>query len=166
MAPYSHDGEAKLVASYVVINFFAISVVALRFYAIYLPVAQKWDKTIINGYCGDEATAELAAAAFNVALDIVIVALPLPVVWHLQLRTHKKVAVTTTFGLGLGISAINLARVHKVITCSLVDFTFCTLDSAILTVAEMGVGITVACVPSLAPLIRRPNKASPGSSKK
>jgi hypothetical protein len=70
--------------------------------ALCQPVALNWDKSITNGHCGDEGTAELAAAAFNVALDVVIVALPLPVVWKLRLPTHKKVGISITFGLGLG----------------------------------------------------------------
>lgn len=37
-------------------------------------------------------------------------------------------------------------------TCSLEDFTYCTRDSAILTVAEMAVGIIVACVPTFGPI--------------
>ncbi|GAP91121.1 putative integral membrane protein [Rosellinia necatrix] len=139
----------------VVCAFFVGSIITTL--TICRPIALNWDKTITNGTCGDIGVAELVAAAFNTVLDVVIVALPLPVIWRLQLPTHKKVAITVTFGLGLGISAINLVRVYKVISCNLTDFTYCTLDSAILTVAEMGVGITVACVPSLAPLIRRPS---------
>jgi len=38
------------------------------------------------------------------------------------------------------------------VTCSLQDFTYCTRDSAILTVAEMAVGIIVACVPTFGPI--------------
>lgn len=77
------------------------------------------------------------------------------------------------------IAAINLARIIQVLRCSLSDFTYCTADSAILTVAEMAVGIIVACVPMLGPVIfperrRRfdkryvyqPNKTSYGSSQK
>ncbi|KAI0491094.1 hypothetical protein F4859DRAFT_520658 [Xylaria cf. heliscus] len=148
----------------VVCSFFVGNIVIAL--TICQPVALNWDPTI-NGHCGNGSTAQLAVAAFNVALDIIIIALPLPAVWHLQLRTHKKVAITITFGLEIGISVINIARVVKVITCSPSDFnTFCSVDNAILTAAEIGVGTTVACVPALGPLIRRPKKAVPGSSKK
>ncbi|KAI2622481.1 hypothetical protein GGR54DRAFT_598680 [Hypoxylon sp. NC1633] len=66
------------------------------------PIAFGWNKTISGGYCGDIGQAELAGAAFNMVLDIIIVLLPLPVVWNLQLSTDKKVGITVTFGLGLG----------------------------------------------------------------
>lgn len=40
--------------------------------------------------------------------------------------------------------------------CSLAeDFTYCTSDSAILTVAEMAVGVMVACVPKMGHLFHR-----------
>lgn len=51
------------------------------------------------------------------------------------------------------ISAINLARIIQVLRCSLNDFAYCTADAAILTVAEMAVGIIVSCVPMLGPVI-------------
>lgn len=40
----------------------------------------------------------------------------------------------------------------KVLDCDLADFTYCTRDSAILTVAEMAVGVVVACIPTLGPI--------------
>ncbi|KAJ5291527.1 integral membrane protein [Penicillium angulare] len=110
------------------------------------PIASNWNKSIPS-QCGDEMTAELAAAAFNMALDVGIVFLPLPVIWGLQMDIQKKAAVMATFGLSLGIAAINLARIIQVLRCSLADFTYCTANSAILTVAEMAVGIMVASVP-------------------
>ncbi|OOQ82161.1 hypothetical protein PEBR_41864 [Penicillium brasilianum] len=116
------------------------------------PIVSNWDLNI-QGKCGDEGTAELAAAAFNMALDIGIVVLPVPVIWGLHMSKQKRAAVIATFGLSLGIAAINLARIIQVLRCSLLDFTYCTADSAILTVAEMAVGIIVACVPMLGPVI-------------
>ncbi|KAJ5176254.1 uncharacterized protein N7482_002131 [Penicillium canariense] len=116
------------------------------------PIASNWDKSI-HGKCGDEATAMLAAAAFNMALDIGIVVLPLPVIWGLHMSTQKKAAVMATFTLSLMIAAINLARIVQVKRCPLLDFTYCTADSSILTVAEMAVGIIVACVPMLGPVV-------------
>ena len=36
-------------------------------------------------------------AAYNVATDLAILILPMPLVWNLQMRTPKKVAVTYVF---------------------------------------------------------------------
>jgi hypothetical protein len=50
------------------------------------------------------------------------------------------------------IAGINVGRIIKVLDCDLSDFTYCTRDSAILTVAEMAVGVIVACIPTLGPI--------------
>jgi len=64
------------------------------------PIALQWDKTL-NGTCGNIGTAELAVAAINMVLDVVIVCLPLPVIWKLQMPVQKKIGVTAVFALGL-----------------------------------------------------------------
>lgn len=64
------------------------------------PINFSWNKTI-PGTCGDLAKAEMAAAAINMVLDVVIVLLPLPVVWGLQMSKQKKIGITATFALGL-----------------------------------------------------------------
>lgn len=86
----------------------AMSIVCLFFVgsitttlAICRPIASNWDENV-KGKCGDEGTAELAAAAFNMALDIGIVILPVPVIWGLHMSKQKKAAVIATFALSLG----------------------------------------------------------------
>lgn len=64
------------------------------------PVAFNWDLTL-DGSCGDEGVAQLAAAAINMVIDVGIVALPLPIVWGLHMRTSQKIGIVVTFGLGL-----------------------------------------------------------------
>jgi hypothetical protein len=41
------------------------------------------------------------SAAFNMALDIWVVCLPLPIIWELNMARKKKFAVSATFALGL-----------------------------------------------------------------
>ncbi|KAJ5324307.1 integral membrane protein [Penicillium atrosanguineum] len=129
--------------------FIATIAVILR---LCVPISWNWEKSI-HGSCGSERAAELAAAGFNLALDVIIVLLPFPVIWGLHMSVQKKAAVMATFALSVCISAINLARIIHVLECNLMDYTFCTANKAILTVAEMAVGITVACVPMLGPVI-------------
>ena len=64
------------------------------------PIRYNWDKTI-QGHCGSLGDAEIAAAAINMILDVIIVLLPLPIVWRLHMPTLKKIGVSVTFALGL-----------------------------------------------------------------
>ena len=64
------------------------------------PVAYNWDKTI-DGYCKDPLLAYLLAAISNLLIDVVIVCLPLPLLWRLQMQLSKKIAITGMFSLGI-----------------------------------------------------------------
>lgn len=75
------------------------------------PIVSNWDRNI-KGKCGDEGTAELAAAAFNMALDVGIVVLPVPVIWGLHMSKQKKAAVVATFALSLGLVVPDFAYAY------------------------------------------------------
>ena len=84
-----------------------LAIVSLNFVAtltgqlrICTPIEINWDKAI-DGSCGDISAFLLSTAVINAVLDLLIVLLPLPVVWKLQMATQKKAAITATFGLGL-----------------------------------------------------------------
>lgn len=64
------------------------------------PIQATWNKTI-EGTCGDIGTAEMAAAALNLSLDVIIVLLPAPLIWSLKMDIQRKVGLTGTFALGL-----------------------------------------------------------------
>lgn len=64
------------------------------------PIQKNWDPAL-PGVCENVGLEELTAAAINMVLDILIVALPLPIIWRLQMSLEKKLAVTVTFALGL-----------------------------------------------------------------
>ena len=64
------------------------------------PLAYNWDKHEINGHCGDVPAYYLSTAIVNLLIDVPIVALPLPLLWSLQMKTSKKIALTGIFSLG------------------------------------------------------------------
>lgn len=65
------------------------------------PIPYLWDKTIPNGTCLDLTAAYLSVSGINLILDITVVALPMPIIWTLQMPTSKKVAVSAIFGMGV-----------------------------------------------------------------
>ena len=64
------------------------------------PIAFNWDKSI-DGTCTDPSLAYLMAAITNLLIDAIIVLLPIPVLWTLQMPLFQKVAITGMFSLGL-----------------------------------------------------------------
>lgn len=65
------------------------------------PFAYNWDKLIIGGHCGNPSAYYLSTAIVNLLIDVAIVALPLPILWGLQMKTSRKIALTAMFSLGV-----------------------------------------------------------------
>ena len=65
------------------------------------PISYRWDFSIRGGSCGDRKSLDLYIASFNLILDAILVVLPMPMLWGLQMATHRKVALSGIFGLGI-----------------------------------------------------------------
>ena len=64
------------------------------------PVAFFWDKTIKGGTCIDENNLAYGITATNIVTDIVVLILPIPWMWGLQMPAAKKMAIVGMFLLG------------------------------------------------------------------
>ncbi|KAL2138798.1 hypothetical protein VTI28DRAFT_6204 [Corynascus sepedonium] len=69
------------------------------FIFICVPVEKLWYPDL-PGHCIDQVGTWIANAASTILTDVVILALPIPQVWKLQLRRPEKVGVTIAFCLG------------------------------------------------------------------
>lgn len=63
------------------------------------PLAANWDAGI--GHCGNQKSLDLYIGVFNLLMDICVVILPMPVLWHLQMSQSKKVVLSGMFGMGI-----------------------------------------------------------------
>ena len=70
-------------------------------FALCTPFAYNWDKLIVGGHCGNISAYYLSTAIVNFLLDVAIVTLPLPILWGLQMKTSRKIALTAIFSLGV-----------------------------------------------------------------
>lgn len=61
------------------------------------PIAFWWDKTIAGGVCFDVQAFFHAQAIPGFVLDLVIMAMPLETIWHLNLPTYKRLALVGVF---------------------------------------------------------------------
>ena len=64
------------------------------------PLASLWNR-FISGSCGDQMSFDLYIGVFNFLLDVTTVALPMPVLWGLQMRTKRKLTVAGMFSMGV-----------------------------------------------------------------
>jgi hypothetical protein len=63
------------------------------------PLAASWNPTL--GQCKPIKRQEYASVSINMALDLMVVALPLPTIWALQMPLSKKMGVSFVFSLDL-----------------------------------------------------------------
>lgn len=65
-----------------------------------VPLSKDWDPSL-PGYCLDETYIRIFNSASTIFTDIIILCLPAPQIWRLQLRKSEKVGLTCLFALGL-----------------------------------------------------------------
>ncbi len=64
------------------------------------PFAFNWNPSIEGGRCDNRPAAYLAAGIINLLTDLMVLCLPVPMVWNLQLPRRRKIALSTVFGAG------------------------------------------------------------------
>jgi hypothetical protein len=139
------------------------------------PIPMYWLGPVEGGSCLDQAAALIADSVISVVSDIIILILPLPLTWSLQMSRNRKLRVMGLLGAGglaTGFSLYRLVLVLKdgnstdmslmfvrVILSGYVMFTPVPLHSIPIPVpfmnltnnrnAEGGVGLICACLPIL-----------------
>ncbi|PVI01007.1 hypothetical protein DM02DRAFT_654907 [Periconia macrospinosa] len=119
------------------------------------PVAFNWDRTIPGGQCGDYHAFWLASSILGAIFDLILIVLPLPVFWKLQLSLRRKIALTVLFGLGFFILAITIVRVIYNEKVDFEDLTYTAPPLVVFTVLESTLGIVAGCIPIMSPSISR-----------
>jgi hypothetical protein len=59
-----------------------------------------WDLNLLS-YCNHLATPGLVQAGMNIAVDVAIIILPLPVIYKLHMPLEKKIGLAVVFATGL-----------------------------------------------------------------
>ncbi|GKZ52261.1 hypothetical protein AnigIFM49718_000136 [Aspergillus niger] len=111
------------------------------------PVAKQWDASL-PGTCIDTVASYYALAGTSLGFDLVIIALPLPVLWSLQLRQAQKIALMALFALGFFITIIQIIRIFTIKHLK----TYTDSQPIVLwSQVEISLGVIIACVPTYGP---------------
>ena len=160
---------------------FIVSAYGIAFLCVFLtncrPISYPWNP-MHGGSCRDLSLEETASVSVNMVIDTSIVILPMPPLWGLQMPFRKKFAISGLFGLGLLLvchgkdhpsfsglkTLINVNRVVALMgwrvqisvqSNTQTDFVYGLNKIAIVTLLEVWLGITVACLPTITPLFSR-----------
>lgn len=87
--------------AYAIGTFVILWVICITFLFIFIcvPVQKLWYPSL-PGHCISQVGTWISNATSTIATDLIILFLPLPQVWKLQLRLSEKIALTVAFGLG------------------------------------------------------------------
>ncbi|KAI1135143.1 hypothetical protein F5Y05DRAFT_395763 [Hypoxylon sp. FL0543] len=129
----------------------------IAFFAVYMtncrPIDQLWHPANW-GSCREMSISDFATLGTNIALDIAIIILPMPVLWNLHLPLRNKISISIMFSIGfvtIGVMSWRITVAAK--TRSSSDYTYTFPLTAVLSFCELWLGIIVACIPTLAPLL-------------
>ncbi|CAG8150323.1 unnamed protein product [Penicillium salamii] len=175
LASYHRIGGFVALYRTIIVIAIALCVVTQLIYTFIIclacqPIARQWDMSV-KGKCIDTVSFYYAIAGTNLAFDIAIFVLPMPVLWKLQLRQKEKIVLTGLFALGFFVTIIQIARIfqvknlkvvtdsEKLIIWSVIEvslgvchFHFTRLDQ-ILTF-KTSIQAIITCIPTFGPLFK------------
>ena len=136
------------------------------------PIHVAW--THVGGHCMDMKASLAALAVINTVHNLLILILPIPLIWQLQISMNKRIGICFIFALGCGDIASGIARIIMLtgvdITpgdtgsslagpaagssgSSSLDFTWNLADVTMVTLTEPCIGILCACLPVMHTLL-------------
>ncbi|KAF7952622.1 uncharacterized protein EAE97_002119 [Botrytis byssoidea] len=116
------------------------------------PLGYNWNLQPTAGHCGNTISAYTAVGIVDIITDMMILLLPQPIIWRLQMPTANKIALAALMCFGLFTVAMSVARVVTILNTDFSDFTY-NLYNYIWPVIEFGVAIFVCCGPLLRPIL-------------
>ncbi|KAM0250028.1 hypothetical protein ACHAQJ_008797 [Trichoderma viride] len=116
------------------------------------PVTKAFDKAL-PGTCIDLAKFWYANAGFSIATDVIILLLPMPLVYQLEVPRAQKVALMAVFAIGIFVVITSCLRVTTLdIFATSPDNTY-DIANVMWTIIEPNVAIICACLPTLRQLV-------------
>ncbi|OAG07589.1 uncharacterized protein CC84DRAFT_1089996, partial [Paraphaeosphaeria sporulosa] len=108
-----------------------------------------WTKENTPSYCINQKAFYYAAAGCNIALDILIVLIPIPELLKLKLSRRKKIFLVAIFSVGAVTVVISCIRLGALATYETeVNPMYNNVLSGVWSVLEINVGIICICMPS------------------
>ncbi|KAH8892476.1 hypothetical protein GQ53DRAFT_604126, partial [Thozetella sp. PMI_491] len=116
------------------------------------PIEGFWNKDI-EARCIPQIPQWYINAAGNIATDLFIFALPIPVLWKLKLPLSQRLSLVGVFGIGFFTCTISVIRISFLSLGD--DTTYENVGPAIWSIAELSCGIIGSCLPTLRPVVVR-----------
>lgn len=116
--------------------------------ALCTPRKKIWNPLMTSGRCFNTDAAFQATGIFNVISDFVILGLPMPSLWKLQMPRRKKILMMAVFATGFLACVTSILRTYytwKIVRSP--DITYNMIIMGLWAYAEITIGIIVSCLP-------------------
>ncbi|KAL9595034.1 MAG: hypothetical protein Q9219_006684 [cf. Caloplaca sp. 3 TL-2023] len=143
----------RLKIVFITVGLFAIGQwIAFNFVTIFqcVPIAAQWEPRP-DAYCVNYSAASFIAGFLNVITDVIILASPMPAVWHLKVSKARKRLITVTFLLG---GCLPPAQDRLVLTGTL-RITDNNVPTTQVSGLEISIGTLAGCLPVYRPLYNK-----------
>ncbi|TGJ81300.1 hypothetical protein E0Z10_g7465 [Xylaria hypoxylon] len=139
----------------VVLAFIALYCIAVIIATVFqcIPVAAAFDKTITDKTCIRNGYFWFANAGVSIATDVIILGIPMPLVYSLQIPRVQKIALIFVFTLGAFVVITSCLRATTLNLQAKSRDPLYDVASTMWTTIEMSVAIICACLPQIRPLI-------------
>ncbi|PWY89258.1 hypothetical protein BO70DRAFT_418419 [Aspergillus heteromorphus CBS 117.55] len=118
------------------------------------PLKAYWD-TSVDGQCLDGYELIVANQVFNIIMDFVILALPIPLIWGLHKAWQDKLALNGVFALGGFVCFASIYRIVVLFWINPDDTTYTVYQATLWTHIEPSIGLICSCLPTIRGLFPR-----------
>ncbi|KAK1751006.1 hypothetical protein QBC47DRAFT_351784 [Echria macrotheca] len=120
------------------------------------PIAFYYDRTIPGGgSCRNQAVSGSISGGLSLLGDILVLALPVPVIWRLRIDTRRRIGIICVFLLGVFVCVASTIRIIELTKFVVTDPTYTQVQASTWTTLEQGVAVVSGNLPLLTPLFER-----------
>jgi hypothetical protein len=119
------------------------------------PIAFYYDRTIPGGHCRNQAISGSINGGLSLLGDVLVLALPMPVIWNLKINFRRRVGIICIFLLGLFVCVASIIRIVELTKFVVTDPTYTQVHASTWTTVEQGVAVISGNLPLLTPLFER-----------
>ncbi|KAF1932126.1 uncharacterized protein M421DRAFT_285051 [Didymella exigua CBS 183.55] len=158
--PHNRSLHARPAVLWTIDSFLALNVmfyIALLLFQFLAcrPLALSWNPLVAGTCVKDKLVVHIVSASINTASDLIIVILPQPVIWRLELSKKRKWGLSAVFllgGLACGASAVRLYYAIRLYHST--DLTYSAALMGKWAEPELTFGFLAACLPVLPAFIK------------
>lgn len=121
------------------------------------PVRGFWDSNVASK-CISYNVFYTSNQAFAIALDIIVLCMPVFFISNLQQSLSQKISISSTFLLGLVVTIVQGLRLWRLVLAQRLpgpDPTFTEVDAGLWAIIELNLWVVVASIPALRPLFNQ-----------